>query len=1010
MGLQSPRADARTALLPGALGASRTLVWLDDDRRALDFNGPANRLFARMRTKDLQRSIIERFEQMARRHRGRVAVTGADTALTFGELRDGVSGLAETLVADTRPGELIGILLPAGPLFPLAMLACLVSGRPFVVLDTHAPPEWLDHILRDARPTLIITAHDGLSDVEARMPTVRVIRLTGVPRSGCKEWRPAALGVDEPACVLFTSGSTGRPKGIVNSQRNLLQRVAQSINAAHINPADRLLTLASPCTIVGVRDVLTALLAGASIRLLDPQGVGAREIVNVIQAEAITILFAFPALLRSIVAAARGERAGAALRMVRVGGDTTLWSDIESLRAWLEPEAAIQGVYAATEAPMMQWFVDDKSKRDDARIPIGYPLPGNRLALVDEAGRASLPGDVGELIVASPYVALGRWVEGRLDAGSVETGGGRGWRIFRTGDLVRQRPDGLLERVGRKDRQIKIRGSRVDLDGVEAMLRGHPFVRDVAAVARADSPDGTMTLVAYVSPRDGAPAGLIEELKTLACSAPLPMRPARFYLVPSIPRFSSSKLDVRALVALDTAQAQNERGTSLDEAEPVSIAFDQIAQTVARAWQRTLQVPVRAVDDDFFDSGGDSLKAIAFVIELERALGIEISLTVINEAPTFDRLCQALRERRAPGSTPLVTLKAGNALPPLFLIHGIGGNVVKLLPAARRVRYAGAVIGIRARGVVRGEVAHTSIEDMAADYSREIKKRQPNGPYYLCGYSSGGLVAFEIARRLSKAGDEVALVGLLDTTMSPLRWPLRAWLSILARRSARLAATLRATSISSWRVKSAERLRAWRSVLGAAPSSLRVAARTLIASAKYHPGFYRGQLTLFSPSEREPGLPSLESVWRKHAQAVVVIETGGTHATMLSTLHADATAACLTRSLSSSRAFVKARDASTEGGADERAFLAVHESADAGAGRRAPADHERGLSPRSMASLGAVADDGACAIDSRTVSAATHAFDLRDGLTAHERVADNRVLARSARHDDRRRREGLTAE
>ena len=126
------------------------------------------------------------------------------------------------------------------------------------------------------------------------MPTVRVIPMTGVPGSGNRSWRPAAMGVDEPACVLFTSGSTGRPKSIVNSQRNLLQRVAQSINAAHINAADRFLTLASPCTIVGVRDVMTALLAGASIHLLDPQGVGAREILTVIRAEASIILFAFP--------------------------------------------------------------------------------------------------------------------------------------------------------------------------------------------------------------------------------------------------------------------------------------------------------------------------------------------------------------------------------------------------------------------------------------------------------------------------------------------------------------------------------------------------------------------------------------------------------------------------------------------------------------------------------------------------------------------------------------------
>src|SRR4029077_19212520 len=142
-----------------------------------------------------------------------------------------------------------------------------------------------------------------------------------------KGLRPDGLNVDEPACVLFTSGSTGRAKGIVNSQRNLLQRAAQSINAAHINAEDRLLTLASLCTIVGVRDTITALLAGASVHLLDPQRAGARQILNVIREERITILFAFPALLRSVIAYAE-ERASDALRLVRVGGDTTLWSDI----------------------------------------------------------------------------------------------------------------------------------------------------------------------------------------------------------------------------------------------------------------------------------------------------------------------------------------------------------------------------------------------------------------------------------------------------------------------------------------------------------------------------------------------------------------------------------------------------------------------------------------------------------------------------------------------------------
>jgi thioesterase domain-containing protein/acyl carrier protein len=467
---------------------------------------------------------------------------------------------------------------------------------------------------------------------------------------------------------------------------------------------------------------------------------------------------------------------------------------------------------------------------------------------------------------------------------------------------VRQRADGLLERVGRKDRQVKIRGARVDLDGVEAMLRRHERVRDVAVLGRPNRADGTLTLVAYVTASDGAPSGLVGELRALMRSAPAAMRPARFYLELSIPRLPNSKLDVRALAALDEARARRELAESLDAATlRASAAHDQVAQTVADVWQDVLHAPVRTGEDHFFDSGGDSLKAIAFVLELERALGFEISLTLISEAPRFDQLCQALRDRRPPGSTPLVTLKAGGGLPPVFFIHGVGGNLVEILPTARRVIYGGAVIGVRARGVVPGERPHTTIEAMAADYLAEIKQRQPAGPYYLCGYSSGGLAAFEIARRLSESGDDVRLVGLFDTMMSPVKWPLRTWLTIGAWRIARLAAALRALSIRAWPAalrKTAEQLRAWRFSIGAAPSiGLRVAASALLASARYRPGFYRGELTLFSPAGREPGLPSLESVWRKHARAVVVVETPGTHLTMLSPRHAEKTAACVTRFL-----------------------------------------------------------------------------------------------------------------
>jgi acyl-CoA synthetase (AMP-forming)/AMP-acid ligase II/thioesterase domain-containing protein/acyl carrier protein len=872
-------------------------------------------MFRMFRDEDLDRPIIDHIERVARRHKNRIAVTDADTSLSFAQLWDGLSGLAETIEAETKPGDPIGVVLPTCSMFPVAILACLAAGRPFVAIDphsSHCPGDWLSQVLEDARPALIIARGDVLRSLGTGAATARVIHLTRLPQSARKGWRPAELGVDQPACVLFTSGSTGRPKGIVNSQRNLLQRVAQSINAAHINSEDRFLTLASVCTIVGVRDIMTALFAGASVHLLDPQRVGAREILNVIRTETITILFAFPALLRSVVAYAREaqarrraasrERAGAALRLVRVGGDTTLWSDIDLLRGWLAPASAIQLIYAATEAPMMQWFVDDSCRTDDARIPIGYPLPGNRLALVDDNGRNTPPGEVGELIVSSPYVSLGLWVDGHCVANGGESIGARSHRLFRTGDLVRQRPDGLLERIGRKDRQVKIRGARVDLDGVEVSLRKHPLVRDVGALARTSS-DGEVTLVAYVSAdvaavcdRPDASDGLLDDLKEMMRSVPPPMRPTRFYLVHKIPRLPNFKLDVRTLMAFDEVTIQNERANA---AETNPATGDCIAQMVAQVWQQVLRTPVRGPQDDFFEAGGDSLKAITFMMELERALDLELSLTLITERPKFARLCEAVREHRTACYSPLVPLKAGEGLPPVFFIHGVGGSVAGLFSMARRMTYDGPVIGIQARGLSGQEPPHASVEAMAAEYLKVIKTRQPQGPYYLCGYSFGGLVAFEMARRLRESGEEVGLVGLFDTMMSPLRWPLRSWLSIIRRRVVRFAAGACKAPIHTWPAevwqvagRVSERLRGYR--LGIV---LKVTVSALAASARYRPGFYPGELTLFSPVGREPGLPSLQAIWSKHARALSIVETAGTHATMLSAPNAESAAESLARRL-----------------------------------------------------------------------------------------------------------------
>jgi thioesterase domain-containing protein len=231
-------------------------------------------------------------------------------------------------------------------------------------------------------------------------------------------------------------------------------------------------------------------------------------------------------------------------------------------------------------------------------------------------------------------------------------------------------------------------------------------------------------------------------------------------------------------------------------------------------------------------------------------------------------------------------------------VHGVGGNVVEILPTARCVTYPGPVIGIQARGLTSGQTPHTSIDVMAEEYLRGMKARQSVGPYQLCGYSSGGLVAFDIARRLSESGDEVGFVGLFDTLRSPVTWPLRAWVSIVRGGIVRFTSSLRRTPLRAWPSelrRFSVRLRP--NPLWLSPRAIRVGLSTLLASAKYQPGFYRGHLTLFTPAGRNPGLPSLESIWRKHALSVSVVETAGTHLTMLSAPNADSTGASLTRCL-----------------------------------------------------------------------------------------------------------------
>jgi amino acid adenylation domain-containing protein len=870
---------------------------------ALDHNGPVARAFVPFAEDDLSTPVHVLFERTVLRHPHRIALDDGENRLTYEETLAAVRSLAARLGRETRNGALIGILLPTSADFSIAMLACFAAGRLFVPLDLHYPAAWIANVMEDAAVSAVIGRFDAEAD--ALVPA-GIQRIDIALRTFGDVHLDAASDSDAPAFVLFTSGSTGRPKGIVNSERNLLRRVQQYVNAAHINSDDHFLPLSSECTIAGLRERLTALLSGATLHLVDVQRAGARQILRTISERQITMMYGVPALLRSLANLDDGSAAGS-LRVVRVGGDAVLWSDVALLRTWLSESCLIELGYSSTEAPIMQWFVPRDVAQEGSRVPIGYPLAGNALSIIDDAGVPVACGEVGQLVVRSPYVALGRWLNGASVRDDFpDDPDTPGARILHTGDLVRLKKDGLVELVGRKDRQLKIRGIRIEPAEIEAALRLHPNVLDAAILPRRKNEQAR--LIAYVTSR-GTPAeelipALKDFLKTRLASH---LQPHRIHALEQIPRLPSAKLDMAALAAIDEGKiAEEEQGTT-------SAATDgsDLERTLTAIWCRVLDRPSVSRDDDFFDLGGDSLATLGLMFDIEEALGVELPVTMIYSAPTIASLAQAIAQHAEPEFSPLVQVKAGKGGVPLFLCHGIGGNVMELFAFGRRIESDGAVYAIQAKGLDGRSEPNRSVAEMAAYYISAIRSAQPSGPYLLGGYSSGGLVAFEMARCLEATGETTALLVLLDTQTNARQWPIRVWLAILGHRLHHHVAEFAALPLHTkpsyaWRTL----ISLWRRLLWRAgatdrdqpfaldtrvPEALqKVYDASLAAVAHYRPGRYDGPTALYICDERDPLMAPPERVWRNHAGLLEIFSTPGDHRSML----AGENAAQLARALS----------------------------------------------------------------------------------------------------------------
>ncbi|WP_244181997.1 non-ribosomal peptide synthetase, partial [Streptomyces curacoi] len=550
-----------------------------------------------------------------------IAVADEHGSLTYRELEAEANRLAHALIArGAGPESVIAVALPRSARLVTVILGVLKSGAAYLPVDPDFPGTRLDHVLSDARPLLILT--DAATSATLPCPETPRLLVDTIPAAADTDPGRRARP-DSAAYVMYTSGSSGTPKGVTITHRNVVNGVAGLVDSLGVPPGGRTLAGTSISFDVSVFEMFTTLSTGGTVEVVrDVLALGERE--NWAGGVLSTVPSAFGELAERLAGRVTAEA-------VVFAGEALSAGLADRVRQSL-PGARVVNAYGQSETFYATTFTlpDDRDLPSDAAVPIGLPL-GNVRVYVLGPGLDPVPtGVTGELYVAGACV--GRGYLGRsgptADRFVPDPFGPPGSRMYRTGDLGRRNAHGELEYTGRADAQVKVRGYRIEPAEVEAALAEHPAVGQVVVIARATGAE--RRLVAYVTPGGPAPA---EEIRAFAESRlPAYMVPSAVVLLDRFPLTPSGKLDRRALPEPEfTGTAYRAPRTRGEDA-------------LARLFAEVLGVDRVGVDDDFFALGGHSLLATRLTGRIRAALGAEVSIRAVLEAPTVARLAARLRD------------------------------------------------------------------------------------------------------------------------------------------------------------------------------------------------------------------------------------------------------------------------------------------------------------------------------------------------------------------------------
>ena len=784
------------------------------------------------------------FEAQADASPDAVAVVFGEQRLTYRQLNERANRLAHHLrVLGVGPDAVVAICVERSIEMIVGFLGILKAGGAYMPLEPSYPRERLAFMLNDTDVRVLVTRSALLPLIPENRAHVTLLdhRQFDHDRSDNPSSGATATNL---AYVLYTSGSTGQPKGVAVPHRAVVRLVVNT-DYVQLGPADRVAQASNASFDAVTFEIWGALLQGASVVGI-PQTVllSPRDFAKAIQAQNISTLFLTTALFNQIASDAPTAFRG--LRYLLVGGETC---DPKWVRVILQsgPPQRLLNVYGPTENTTFTTTHSVESIAETtATVPVGRPIANTRVYLLDGDLQPVPIGVVAELYAGGDGLARGylnrpeltseRFVRDPFDADPSS-------RIYRTGDFARWLPDGSVDFVGRVDRQVKLRGFRIELQEIEAALAQHPDVGKSIVVAK-QKVGGEKSLVGYVVPSNGNRPSSDALRNFLRAKLPDYMVPSAFGVLDSLPLTPNGKVDQAALP---------EPG---EEARPrFQGPRTAVERTIARIWQELLGVASITISDNFFDLGGHSLLAVQLIARLEKSFGKTLPVAALFQSPTIEQLAGLFTEdRREESWSCLIPVQENGAKLPFIWVHGDSSTA--LLPehlGSDRPLYAfehQAQDGVAAR--------HTRVDTIARHYIEELRTIRPHGPYLLGGYSFGAATAFEMAQQLARDGEEVPLLFMLDPP-GKLREPspsarerLREHVVELGRLGPRgkVGYLLRAIHMFGrqqyWRTRDAinasvERLR-WKACLGRGtllPPSLR---------SPYILDLYRHALRVYAPS------------------------------------------------------------------------------------------------------------------------------------------------------------------